>query len=243
MKCRVCNSRLGPDVRFCLNCGQGAPPERAFRRSSAPAPLPSADLSTARDSMDDQEFSELLDRQDELAPKPKRSANKKAKPAPKKAAKPRGKKLPWRRSRQEPDPDSSRSSYPTPDPAGLRTLLAEMPETLEPGLEVYRNESGRLVGASYVSGVGDIDLLARDANGDLVVVMISRQGEGEELIAQVLERIGWVRKHIGEGGEQVRGIVLCEEAPEGLSYAASAVAGTVSFKTYRIGLAFQDIEI
>ena len=40
-------------------------------------------------------------------------------------------------------------------------------------------------------------------------------------VAEVLQRIGWVRKHVGEGERTVRGIVLCEGAPEDLGYAAS----------------------
>jgi RecB family endonuclease NucS len=107
---------------------------------------------------------------------------------------------------------------------------------------VFRNDQGEPVGADYSCGVGDIDLLATDARGGLVVVMVSERGQGEELVAEVLQRVGWVRKHLGEGRRKVRGIVLCEQPPESLSYAASAVADTVSFKTYRVALTFEDLE-
>ena len=40
-----------------------------------------------------------------------------------------------------------------------------------------------------------------------------------------------------------RAIVLCEEAPESLSYAAAAVSDTVTFKTYRLALVFEDLEL
>ena len=42
---------------------------------------------------------------------------------------------------------------------------------------------------------------------------------------------------------ETRGIVLCAEEPEDLSYTAAAVADTVCFKTYRLALDFNDIEI
>ena len=122
-------------------------------------------------------------------------------------------------------------------------MLADMPQSLEPGLKVFRDGAGKAVGAGYVSGVGDIDLLATDKSGDLVVVMISEQEQGEELIGEVLQRVGWVRKHLGAGKKQVRGIVLCQEPPESLSYAAAAVADTIAFKTYRIALTFEDLDI
>jgi hypothetical protein len=129
------------------------------------------------------------------------------------------------------------------DAASLRQLLAENPAALEPGLAVYRDADGTPLGAGYASGVGDIDLLASSDAGDLVVVMISEDQGGEELVAEVLQRIGWVRKHVSNGNDRVRGIVLCAEAPESLSYTAAAVADTVRFKTYRVALSFEDLEI
>ncbi|MCH8132763.1 MAG: DUF91 domain-containing protein [Myxococcales bacterium] len=139
--------------------------------------------------------------------------------------------------------DASATPFFAPDPAGLRTLLIEQPDALEPGLNLYCNDDGTPVGADYSTGVGDIDLLATDSEGGLVVVMISEKNQGDELVAEVLKRVGWVRKHLGEEDQRVRGIVLCEDPPENLSYAAAAVADTVSFKTYRVALTFEDLEV
>jgi hypothetical protein len=246
MLCKVCNTRLGANDRHCPNCGQDAPAEAAFSRTSPPMPLPKAELSTARDETDNGvvELDEVSGERKPLAKKTKAPAKK---PAPKKAEKPAVRSAPKKPAAppNAPPPPTPSGGSPlfAPDPASLRALLAESPDTLEAGLEVYRDDSGEPVGASYTSGVGEIDLLARDNSGELVVVMISEKGQGEELIGEVLQRVGWVRKHIGGGKAQVRGIVLCEEAPEGLSYAASAVAGTVSFKTYRVALTFEDLEV
>ena len=52
-----------------------------------------------------------------------------------------------------------------------------------------------------------------------------------------------IRRRAISGKRSVRGIVLCEEPPENLSYTAAAVADTVAFKTYRLALSFDDIEI
>ena len=128
------------------------------------------------------------------------------------------------------------------DPAGLRKLLAKQPEIVEPGLTVY-TDKGRPVGAAYSSGVGPIDLLARDASGALVVVKVAERGQGEELVAATLQRIGWVQKHLGKGKEKVRGIILVEQVPENLSYTASAMEGTITFKTYRVAVTFEDVEM
>lgn len=240
MFCKVCNTRLAASDRHCPNCGQDAPAEAAFSRTSPPAPLPAAELSTARDEIDEDDIVELDDVSGEETPPPRKAkapVKKAAKPEPRRPEKPAG--------RATAGGATGRGDAPliAPDSAGLRALLVEAPHSLEPGLEVYRDDAGTPVGAGYSSGVGEIDLLARDASGDLVVVMISKQGQGEELVAEVLQRVGWVRKHVGGSRTQVRGIVLCEEAPESLSYTAAAVAGTIAFKTYRVALTFQDLDL
>lgn len=129
------------------------------------------------------------------------------------------------------------------DAAGLRKLLARQPEVLEPGLSVLTDDKGKPIGAGFSTGVGSIDLLARDGSGVLVVVSVGERGQGEELVSETLQRIGWVRKHLGKGKQKVRGIVLVEQAPKNLSYTASAVAGTIAFKTFRVALTFEDVEI
>jgi RecB family endonuclease NucS len=129
------------------------------------------------------------------------------------------------------------------DPPGLRKLLGRQPELLEPGLSVFTDEKGRPVGAGYSTRVGEIDVLARDTSGALVVVRVADWEGGEELVAETLERIGWVRKHLGKNKQKTRGIVLVEQAPENLSYTAAGVAGTITFKTYRIAVTFEDVEI
>lgn len=228
MHCKVCNTRLGTGERTCPNCGNDAGPGVSFSRASKPGRLPKKEL---EDSSDEVEL-ELNDvTGDQPAPAKARPAARKKprteKAAPAKAAKPAG-------------------SAPlfSPDPAGLHALLQEQPDTLEPGLSIYGGDKGTTSGVSYDTPVGEIDLLCKSKQGDLVVVMIMEKTAGEELVAEILKRLGWVRKHLAEAeGAKVRGIVLCPEAPEDLSYTAAAVADTVSFKTYRVALTFDDVEI
>lgn len=129
------------------------------------------------------------------------------------------------------------------DPLGLRELLARQPELLEPGLGLVANQKGEPIGKSFSSAVGEIDLLLRDGSGALVVVTVARRDQGEDLVSGTLQRIGWVRKHLAKGNHTVRGIVLVEHAPDNLDYVAAAVAGTIAIKTYRLALAFDDVEI
>ena len=120
-------------------------------------------------------------------------------------------------------------------------MLAGRPELLEAGLRIHSDPQGKSVGVDFSTEVGEIDLLGRDAAGSYVIVMIAERGQAEECIAEVLQRIGWVRKHLATGAERVRGILLLDQPPQSLSYAAAAVADTIAFKTYRMSLSFEDL--
>lgn len=229
MFCKNCNTRLSPGERTCPNCGNDAGPEAAMSRPSRPTPLPSTGLSTAKDP--DEELDVELELDEVTGELPA---------SPKPAAKTKAASTTGQASARKP---AGAAPLFAPDPAGLRALLTEQPEALEDGLGVFRNDDGNAVGAQYSTDVGDIDLLATDKSGNLVVVMISEKGQGEELVAEVLQRVGWIRKHLGQDGKKVRGIVLCEEPPESLSYAAAAVSDTITFKTYRVALTFEDLDV
>jgi hypothetical protein len=138
------------------------------------------------------------------------------------------------------EPARARTASISPD---LRGVLADQPELLERGLKVYVDDKGDAVGVDFTTEVGVIDLLAEDARGGLVVVSIAQDRNSERIVQDALRRVGWVRKHLGKVGQKVRGIVLIDRQPDNLSYAAAAVAETVSFKTWRLALTFQEIDI
>jgi len=223
MHCKLCNTRISLGEKTCPNCGadvrgmSGSHP--APRRSGRLSP---SGLATGPDARREPELELELD---EVTPT---SAPPAAHPhAAHPAASP-----------------ASRPPAGAMGPAGLRALLAERPELLEPGLRVYRDESGAPAGVDYATGVGTIDLLASDGRGHLVAVLVSEKARGEEdLVADALQRLGWLRKHLCKPGQPARALVLVEEPPAGLSYAAAAVADTVAFKTYRIALIFEDVDL
>ena len=227
MNCKVCNTRLGGGEKHCPNCGTTVVGSKSDKRSAAKQRVArlTPDSSSAQDL--DLDIDGLDDISEGLPPE---SSSSSSVAAPK--------SRPATAQRRTPAEPLAR-----PDPDGVRALLAENPALLEDGMSVFRGAGGKSVGANYSTDVGVIDLLATDDKGALVVVMIADKGEAEELVPEILQRIGWVAKHLAEGKRKVRAIVLVEEAPESLSYAAAAVSGTVSFKTYQVSLSFQDLEI
>ena len=140
--------------------------------------------------------------------------------------------------------DSSASSGDyRPDPVAVQRMLGEDPELLETGLSLLADKKGKVIGLDYTTDVGVIDMLARDRGGSLVVVMVAKGDRGTDVVGEILQRIGWVRKHLAKVKEGVRGIVLMETPPGDLSYTAAAVADTVVFKTYRMTVSFEEIEV
>lgn len=125
----------------------------------------------------------------------------------------------------------------------VRLLASEQPELVEKGLSIYADESGKHVGVGFPTPVGEIDLLARDRSGGFVVMMVVDASEAPRSVAEMLRRIGWVRKHVATDGKDVRGIVVIEQLPEEVAYTAAGVVGTVAFKTFRVALSFHSLKV
>jgi len=141
----------------------------------------------------------------------------------------------------KPEVPISADDFEGPGLGGVREILAAQPDRLESGLVAHSDERGSPIGVGFATDVGEIDLLARDASGAFVVVMIGAGEASEDLVREMLLRIGWVRKHMVGNGERVRGTVLLDSKAGDLSYVAAAVADTVAFKTYRLSLVFEDL--
>jgi hypothetical protein len=218
MHCKLCNTRIGENVRFCPNCGNdvGAPTTREARPKTgrmARLPIRPRKVADAELELADPADSNDLSGPDLSGPV---RVGRRAAPGP---------------------------GLLQPDPAAVREMLAGRPELLEAGLRVHSDAQGKPVGVDFSTDVGEIDLLARDAAGGFVVVMVAEYGRAEDCIGEVLQRIGWVRKHLASGSEKVRGTLLVDQAPESLSYAAAAVVDTIAFKSYRMSLSFEDLRL
>jgi hypothetical protein len=124
----------------------------------------------------------------------------------------------------------------------LRARIIEHPEMIEDGLQMYTGDADQPLGAEFSTDVGDIDLLAEGEDGALVVVQVVER-EGGDPVGPVLEQLGWISKHVAGDTRPVRAIVLLEPPAPELSYAARAVAGQVTFKTWRVAVAVDDIVV
>ena len=83
--------------------------------------------------------------------------------------------------------------------AHLQVLLAESPESIEPGLVLVRRE--------YPTAIGPIVLVCRDGAGGVVAIEVKRRGDidGVEQLARYIERL-----HLDSSLGQVRGIFVAQ---------------------------------
>jgi RecB family endonuclease NucS len=83
--------------------------------------------------------------------------------------------------------------------AHLQELLAVSPHAIEHGLTLVRRE--------YPTAIGPIDLVCRDANGQVVAVEVKRRGEidGVEQLARYIERL-----HLDSSLGAVRGVFVAQ---------------------------------
>jgi len=257
MFCKVCNTRIGEGRNACPNCGSHAIQRTPDYPTRLNTMLPHADYAVKAEPEDPKELDVSAEVEEMTDPLPEVELDEPAEvelnePA-EVAVNPHARGVVLMRGAapnepEEKDDPPAVSTEPrtratsTPDPDGLRSMLARQPELLEPGLSVYTSEKGTPQGVGYTSAVGEIDLLARDAEGGLVVVMVAGREDGADLVSGVLQRIGWVSKHLGGKTKRVRGIVLLEEVHDSIAYAAAAVGNTLSFKTWQLALTFDDVE-
>lgn len=244
MYCKVCNTRMGENARVCPNCGKVVASAPLHPRA-APEPErpPRGEAPVATAEADELEVSlEQALEEVEEAPEPARPRPEPARPASPESA-PAAPASRTERSRAA----RSRAPASAPllglEPDALRELVAGDPELIEPGLRALTASDEAGGGPGYATPIGAIDLLARDSRGALVVVQVAEPGAGASALSEVLQRVGWVRKHLAEPGQPVRAIVLAESAPGDLGYAAAAVAETVAFKTWRVRLELEDVPL
>jgi hypothetical protein len=227
MYCQSCRTKLSPRDKSCPTCGRRITgnPELGAGTSNEDSgsksfPLPPAQA-LDEDSMPDT--------------RPPKEASKEAPAAMEK-----------REGRSERRGRASRKAAASASPSGLGReeilrILIDQPGLVEPGLQVYVDEKGKAIGAGYPTAVGEIDLLARDDSGSWVVIAVAEPDQGKEIVSDLLQRMGWVRRHLGQSGDEVRGIVLLDQMPDDLGYAASAVSDSVEFKLYQMQLTFEAV--
>ncbi len=258
VNCKACNTRLHGGQKVCPNCGHADSsasvsdsakiPERQEFEATPLSPSNPSALGAAAESClflgEESETEEEI----EMA---LRQATPRTKVAPAARIAEKKTKAPKKTKTAEPMPGAEGSRRPGRPPVNVvipvdaeqvRHLIVERPEVLQADLSVHVDAEGIEVGAGFETEVGEIDLLARSAGGNWVVAMVvSNPAEQDTIVAGMIQRIGWVRKHLSEGQQEVRGVVLTGSMSDELVYAATALKDSVSFLGWRLSLGFESL--
>lgn len=79
-----------------------------------------------------------------------------------------------------------------------------------------------VIDTEYSTEVGYIDLLAKDASGELVIFEFKLDRGPDAALGQILRYMGWCRKNLANGAK-VHGVILAADITDKLRYAASVV--------------------
>jgi hypothetical protein len=109
----------------------------------------------------------------------------------------------------------------------LEHSILENLDKIEKGLKLYdlKSRSGK-----HNTHVGEIDILCRDINDDLVVIELKKGSPGDKSVGQIAKYIGWAEeKH---PAKKVKGIIIARSMNEKLRLAAKALR--VEVHTYEV---------
>ena len=106
--------------------------------------------------------------------------------------------------------------------ADLQNFLAKNLHILESGLTLYEDERGK--GVEYPVTDGRIDVLAKDASGNFVVIELKLSRGRNRALGQILYYMGWVDANLN-GNMSCRGIVVARAIGDDLKIACGRTPG------------------
>lgn len=100
-------------------------------------------------------------------------------------------------------------------------------------LELYEDEDGN--GRQYPTSIGNIDILAIEPDTNSYVVIELKKGrESDAVVGQILRYICWVKENLAEG-KKVKGLIICKDIDEKLTYALRAIpCCEIEVKRYKV---------
>jgi len=121
----------------------------------------------------------------------------------------------------------------------LQNFLAKNLSVIEPGLRLFHK--GDDTGIEFPAGGRSIDILAIDTQNCFVVIELKVSKGYDRAVGQLLRYMGWIKKHLAEPGQFVRGIIVAREISEDLRYACSCVP-TVALREYQLSVTMRQVE-
>jgi len=97
------------------------------------------------------------------------------------------------------------------------------------------SDSGKLIGR--------IDILARSTStstNSYLVIELKKGRESDKVVGQILRYMGWVKDNLCQEEENVKGLIICKDVDERLTYALGIVQDIVQVKRYSVDFQLND---
>jgi len=105
---------------------------------------------------------------------------------------------------------------------------------------IYEEDGDPEAGYEFPCDVGRIDLLAHHRSEPRwLVIELKRHQTSDQTVGQVLRYMGWVRRHLAESEDDVRGLVIAHAADAAIQYALSATSD-VDLQLYEVNFSLKD---
>jgi restriction system protein len=113
-------------------------------------------------------------------------------------------------------------------------VVTNLPTIFGGELVLYKDPKESVDGQQYATDVGTIDILAQDVKSKgFVVIELKKGREADKVVGQVLRYMGWIQEELAADGQTVKGLIICREPDQKLTYALKMTPG-VEIRYYKI---------
>ena len=107
-------------------------------------------------------------------------------------------------------------------------------------MEIFIDSAGEIA-QQFPTDLGPIDILARDNNGNFVVIELKRDLVTEKVVGQMAKYMQWVEDNLAKkDGKSVRGLILAYRSNKAVNDAIRALRFPVSIIYYSLKLNLLD---
>ena len=122
----------------------------------------------------------------------------------------------------------------------LEDFIVSNFETIFRGnMKIYEDAEG-LDGQQFATDIGPIDILATEpATASFVVIELKKGRPSDQVVGQILRYMGWVKENLCKNNQAVKGLVICRDPDQRLSYALT-MTNNIDVRYYSVSFALKE---